>query len=231
MTKKNRQNEDRIILPEQEGTIKLEDKVIYLIGSLKNRKLITPLAKELRKLGVREVFEDWIAPGPEADDFWRDYEKEKGRNYGEALKGWAGKHIYEFDSFHIERADLGILCMPCGKSGHLEFGDILGSGKRGYILFNGEPERWDVMYQFADGIYFNKKELKKELIENGWKPTERKGFANIFSWFNNARNQGMNIAEAKKYVKDKIKEMMQDYRGYEKIAFQERYTSAMELLK
>jgi cell division septation protein DedD len=44
-------------------------KVIYLIGSLKNRKKIIDLANRLRKLGF-EVFDDWIAPGPDADDYW-----------------------------------------------------------------------------------------------------------------------------------------------------------------
>lgn len=151
----------------------LSDKMVYIIGSLKNREKILPLAKKLRKIGFQEVFEDWISPGPEADDFWRDYEKKRGRSYGEALKGWAGKHVYEFDKFHIDRSHIGIMCMPCGKSGHLELGYMLGRGKRGYILFDGEPKRWDVMYQFADGVFFRYNELEKELIENGWKPTER----------------------------------------------------------
>jgi hypothetical protein len=185
----------------------------------------------LRKLGFKEVFEDWISPGPEADDFWRDYEKERERNYGEALKGWAGTHVFEFDSFHIERSDIGIMCMPCGKSGHLEFGNMLGSGKRGYILFDGEPERWDVMYQFADGLFFNYENLEKELISEGWKPTKRKGFANIFMWFHSARQQGMNIEQAKKHVNQRLEEMMNDYRGYEKKAFESRYLAALELLK
>lgn len=209
----------------------LRNMTVYLIGSLKNREGIIPLAKELRKLGFKEVFEDWIAPGPEADDFWRDYEKEKGRSYGEALKGWAGTHIFEFDSFHIERADIGILCMPCGKSGHLEFGNILGSGKRGYILFNGEPERWDVMYQFADGVYFNKEELKKELTENGWKPTNRSGFANLFRWFEEARIKGMSVSQAKEQVRQKVEETMKRYRTYEKSALKAKYMAAIELLK
>lgn len=142
---------------------KLEDQVVYLIGSLKNRDKVIPMSKKLRKLGFKEVFDDWIAPGPNADDHWRDYEKKRGRTYGEALKGWAATHIFEFDSFHIDRSDLGIMYMPCGKSGHLELGVILGSGKRGYILFDKEPERWDVMYQFATGIFFNYEELKEEL--------------------------------------------------------------------
>jgi hypothetical protein len=39
--------------------------------------------------------------------------------------------------------------MPAGKSGHLELGYAIGSGKRGFVCFDQEPDRWDVMYRFA----------------------------------------------------------------------------------
>jgi len=136
---------------------------IYVIGSLKNDK-IPHIAKELREtLGV-EVFDDWFSPGPEADDFWRKYEKVRGSSYAQALSNWAGKHVFEFDKFHIDRLGIGVMVMPTGKSGHLELGYMLGQGKKGYILFDKEPERWDVMYQFATGVFFNKDELINELI-------------------------------------------------------------------
>ena len=208
----------------------LEDKIVYLLGSLKNRDGIIPFGNELRRMGFKEVFNAWIAPGPEADDFWRDYEKKSGQTYAQALKNWAGTHIFEFDSFHIERCDFGIMCMPCGKSGHLELGNILGSGKRGYILFDGEPDRWDVMYQFADGLYFNKEDLKKELIENAWKPTERNSFGNVFTWFHLARQSGMEDKIAKIYVKERVEKMMDNYRGYEREALKPQYESALALL-
>ena len=146
-----------------------KDKVVYLIGSLKNRKVIG-LAKKLREnFPTWEVFDDWISPGPEADDFWRDYEKERGSTYKQALGNWAGKHIFEFDKHHLDRADIGVLYMPCGKSGHLELGYHLGKGKPGFVLFDEEPERWDVMYQFATGVCFSHDELLHELnkIKNG----------------------------------------------------------------
>lgn len=136
---------------------------IYVIGSLKNEK-IPHIAKELREtLGV-EVFDDWFSPGPEADDFWRKYEKIRGSSYKQALSNWAGKHVFEFDKHHIDRLGIGVMVMPTGKSGHLELGYMLGQGKKGYILFDKEPERWDVMYQFASGIFFDKDELINELI-------------------------------------------------------------------
>lgn len=139
----------------------MKNKVIYLIGSLRNEK-IPHIAKELRELGF-EVFDDWFSPGPEADDFWRKYEKIRGSTYKEALNNWAGKHIYQFDKYHIDRSDIGILYMPGGKSAHLELGYMIGRGKKCYVLFDKEPERWDVMYQFAEDVFFNIDELKNEL--------------------------------------------------------------------
>ena len=150
----------------QNGQVKEEKTGIYLIGSLRNEN-VPVLAKELREaLGV-EVFDDWFSPGPKADDFWRDYEHVRGSTYKQALRNYAGTHVFEFDHFHIDRLPMGILYMPAGKSGHLELGYMIGRGKRTYILFDKEPERWDVMYQFTflngGDVFFDKKELIAEL--------------------------------------------------------------------
>lgn len=135
-----------------------EKLVIYLIGSLRNPD-IPILANQLREVGY-DVFDDWFAPGPEADDYWQKYETTRGRTYKEALNGYAARHIFEFDFHHLQKADIGILVLPTGKSGHLEFGWMVGQGKPGYVLFGaGEPERWDVMYQFATDVFFNMEEL------------------------------------------------------------------------
>ena len=131
---------------------------IYLIGSLRNPQ-IPHIANELRAVGY-DVFDDWFAPGPEADDYWQKYETARGRTYKEALEGYAAKHVFKFDFHHLQKANIGILVLPTGKSGHLEFGWMVGKGKPGYILFGtGEPERWDVMYQFANGVFFSMEEL------------------------------------------------------------------------
>lgn len=144
-----------------------DKKMIYVIGSLRNQN-IPLIANKLRKLGF-EVFDDWFSPGPEADDFWRNYEKVRGSTYKQALNNWAGKHVYEFDKFHIDRANIGIMVMPAGKSGHLEIGYMIGQGKPCFILFDEEPERWDVMYQFSQenggAICFNFEELQEELLK------------------------------------------------------------------
>jgi len=142
----------------------MNEQVVYLMGSLKNEN-IPHMANQIRELGFGEVFDDWFSPGPNADDYWRDYEKVRGSSYKQALTNWAGKHVFEFDKFHIDRADIGILVMPAGKSGHLELGYMIGSGKKCFIVFDEEPERWDVMYQFAHGLCFSFDELKEELLK------------------------------------------------------------------
>jgi nucleoside 2-deoxyribosyltransferase len=143
-----------------------DKKVIYLIGSLKNKK-IPLIAKQLREELGFEVFDDWFSPGPEADDFWRDYEKTRGSTHKQALSNYAGRHIYEFDKHHIDCADIGVLIMPAGKSGHLELGYMIGQGKPCFILFEEEPERWDIMHIFSKenggDIYYSFDELKMEL--------------------------------------------------------------------
>ena len=138
-------------------------KSIYIIGALRN-KAIPEFANELQQLGF-EAFADWFSPGPDADDFWRDYSKARGLTYKQALESYAARHIFDFDKYHLDRCDLAVMLMPAGKSGHLELGYTIGRGKPGYILFDGEPERYDVMVQFATGIFFKKEELFDKLRE------------------------------------------------------------------
>jgi hypothetical protein len=126
---------------------------IYLIGSLKNPKLPW-LGNDLRKLGF-DVFDDWHGAGPDADTCWRKYELTRGRHYAEALRGEAAENIFNFDLRHLESANVVILLLPAGKSGHLEFGFALGREKRGYVLFDTVPDTWDLMYKFADEVFFH----------------------------------------------------------------------------
>lgn len=136
--------------------------IIYLIGSLRNPE-IPLLGKYLRSLGF-EVFDDWFAAGPIADDSWQEYEKNKGHNHAQALSGYAAKHVFAFDFHHLNRSTMAVLALPAGKSGHLELGYIIGSGKPGYILYDQEPERWDQMYQFATGVFYNKEKLGEAIL-------------------------------------------------------------------
>lgn len=124
---------------------------VYLIGSLRNPN-IPSYAKLLRDVGF-EVFDDWFAVGPKADDHWMEYEKGRGRTYAEALKGYAARHTFDFDKIHIDAAQAGVLIYPAGKSAHLELGYMIGQGKPGYILIPEDLDRWDVMTQFATVVH------------------------------------------------------------------------------
>ena len=138
--------------------------MIYLIGSLKNPE-IPKIAQKLREATNQEVFDSWYSPGPEADDFLRDHIRFRGLSYPEAMNEYAVKHIFQFDKTHIDRAETVVMIMPAGKSGHLELGYAIGSGKRGYILFDKEPERFDVMHRFANEVFLDINKLIERLNE------------------------------------------------------------------
>lgn len=138
---------------------------IYLIGSLRNPK-VPEIAKKLRSAG-HDVFDDWYAAGPEADDYWQKYEQDRGHNFKQGLAGYAAEHVYSYDRSHLDANEIAVLLLPAGKSGHLELGYMIGQGKRGYILFDDqEPERWDVMYLFANNVFFKVEDLIKTLKDN-----------------------------------------------------------------
>lgn len=131
-------------------------KTLYIIGSLRNEQ-IPIIANEIRALGIDE-FSDWYSAGSLADDCWRDYEKGRGKTYAEALKGYAARHVFEFDKHHLERCDAALLVYPAGKSAHLELGYCAGKGKQTFVLLD-DPERWDVMLQFATKVFHTKEEM------------------------------------------------------------------------
>ena len=124
--------------------------MIYIIGSLRNDN-VPLIGNRIRELGI-EAFDDWFSPGERADDEWKDYEQARGHTYLEALAGYAARHVFEFDHHHLNRADMGLLICPAGKSCHLELGYLAGQGKPTFILLDKEDVRWDVMYQFATKV-------------------------------------------------------------------------------
>lgn len=130
---------------------------IYLIGSLRNPR-VPFIGSELRQAGF-DVFDDWFAAGPQADDCLWAYEQGRSHSCAEALTGYAAQHIFAFDKWHLERADVAVLIMPAGKSAFLELGIAVGQGKWGYILLDKEPERIDIMFQFAHGVTLDMAEL------------------------------------------------------------------------
>ena len=135
--------------------------MIYLIGSLRNDRII-PLGNAIRELGI-DVHDDWHSAGPEADDYWLTDQKLKGLTYKEALAGPAAQFVFNFDKEFLDRADAGVLVLPAGKSAHLEAGYLIGWRKPVFVLFDKEPDRWDVMYNFAKDVFFSVDDLIVEL--------------------------------------------------------------------
>lgn len=135
-------------------------KSLYIIGSLRNPKVIE-VSNEIRKLGV-DVFDDWYSPGPNADDFWKEYSKQRGQTYKQALESWSAQHIFQFDKHHLDRCEAALLILPAGRSCGIEFGYTIGRGKPGWILLD-DPERWDIMFQFASGIFDNLEDFIKNI--------------------------------------------------------------------
>jgi hypothetical protein len=141
--------------------IRPKNKKVYVIGSLRNPE-IPKWSAAIRNNGY-EVFDDWFAAGPTADDSWKEYEQGRGRKYRDAMKGYAARHVFEFDKKHIDEADIGVLILPAGKSGHAELGYMKGQGKKCIIVLNSEDERWDIMYNFFDYLVYDMKELLEAL--------------------------------------------------------------------
>jgi hypothetical protein len=126
--------------------------LLYIIGALKNSR-IPEIGSTLRAEGF-DVMDEWFTPGPEADENWQKYERQRGRSYAEALKGRAATNIFLFDRSYIDLADYVVLVMPAGKSAMLELGYAKGRGKKAYILLDGQdPDRYDVMPAVADEVF------------------------------------------------------------------------------
>lgn len=150
-------------------------KSIYVIGSLRNPQ-VPVLAGRLRELGL-DVFDDWFAAGPEADDWWQKYEQARGHDYRRALAGYPATQVFSYDKHHLDRCDACVLLLPAGKSGHLELGYMIGRGKPGYIIVPENTDRWDVMYKFATQVFHGEEEFLREI-----QPESNRREAGQFTW-------------------------------------------------
>jgi hypothetical protein len=138
-------------------------KSLYIIGSLRNVQ-VSVTAAHMRAFGY-DVFDDWFAAGPEADDWWKTYEIARGRTYQEALNGYAANQVFRYDKSHLDRCQAAVLVLPAGKSGHLELGYFIGTGKPGYVMLPEGDDRWDVMYRFATAVVRTPEGLNAELAK------------------------------------------------------------------
>jgi hypothetical protein len=140
--------------------------VIYIIGSLKHVR-VHKVALDLREAGF-EVFDDWHATAPDADRFWTAYERDhRGHNLRDALRGKAAQNQFQFDFKHLAACKGAVMVMPAGKSAHLELGFVRGLGKPGFILFDQDPEEFDLMYAFATDVCYGVEELVAAMTKAG----------------------------------------------------------------
>ena len=131
---------------------------VYIIGALKNPRI--PLVGNLLRAEGYDVMDEWFTPGEHADTNWQAYEKLRGRSYEDALAGRAARNIYMFDRAYLDLSDVAVLVMPAGKSAMLELGYAKGSQKHTVLFLDGaEPDRYDVMPNFADYVVSGELEL------------------------------------------------------------------------
>lgn len=138
---------------------------VYLIGSLRNEK-VPALGRSLRRaVPEATIFDDWFAAGPEADDKWKDYEQARGREYEDALGGFAAKNVFAFDKGHLDSSTHAVLVLPAGKSGHMEVMYAqYGAKLQCAILLEPDTDpRWDVMYQFIPNVFRTAAQLEEWL--------------------------------------------------------------------
>lgn len=129
-------------------------KKVYVASSWRNEHQQT-LVHELRLMGC-EVY-DFKHPGGEAgfkwsniDENWQNWTMEQ---YRDALKNDYAQFGFNRDFDAMKAADICVLCLPCGRSAHLEAGWMKGAGKK-VVAFIAPGERIEpeLMYGLLDGV-------------------------------------------------------------------------------
>lgn len=135
--------------------------LVYVGGSMRNRKGVLEVAKALEEAGV-ETFHSWINPGEETDDKWQEWQKSLGRDYFAAMKDPHVANVFNFDKLWLRKSDAFVMVGPAGKSAHAELGFMYGCGKPTVVLMEEEPERWDIM---CPAFAWEMARTKEEVVE------------------------------------------------------------------
>ena len=124
------------------------------------------LVEELRKMGF-EVYDfkhphgDFGFQWSDIDPDWQNWEMV---DYRYALNTDYARFGFNRDFDAMKAADICVLCLPCGRSAHLEAGWMKGAGKKVIAYINPdvriEPE---LMYGLLDGIALDLDDLRKIL--------------------------------------------------------------------
>jgi hypothetical protein len=119
---------------------------VYVASSWRNPLQVAVVAA-LRSLGI--VCYDYRSPAPGKEGFsWRDvspsWEHWTASQWREALSHRVAKAGFGLDRDALERADAGVLVLPCGRSAHLEAGWLAGRGVPVFTLAL-EPQEPELM--------------------------------------------------------------------------------------
>lgn len=137
-------------------------KKVYVASSWRNEHQ-QEVVQKLREVGY-EVY-DFKHPQGEAGFKWsnidENWQKWSMQEYKKALNHPYAQFGFNRDFDAMKEADICVLCLPCGRSAHLEAGWMKGAGKRvvAYIppTEKIEPE---LMYGLLDGIATDLNELR-----------------------------------------------------------------------
>ena len=152
---------------------------IYVASSWRN-KFQPDVVQALREWG-HEVY-DFRHPAPGNDGFawsaidrnwidWTSTQMREGLNHPIAAAGFK----LDFDA--MERADVFVLVLPCGRSAHLEAGWAVGAGKKVvvYVPETGPRQEPELMYLMTSAIVVTMDELSGA-IHILWKEKEGASF-------------------------------------------------------
>lgn len=141
--------------------IEIMKKKIYVASSWRNEHQQS-LVNELRLFGY-EVY-DFKHPNGDPGFQWTNidvnWQNWNMKQYREALKDDYAKFGFNRDFDAMKESDICVLCLPCGRSAHLEAGWMKGAGKKviAYIP-NGVEIEPELMYGLLDGIAINIEEV------------------------------------------------------------------------
>jgi nucleoside 2-deoxyribosyltransferase len=87
--------------------------------------------------------------------------------YRDALKDDYAQFGFSRDFDAMKSADICVLCLPCGRSAHLEAGWMKGAGKKVIAFIHPEDRiEPELMYGLIDGIAFSIQELAQIMKGN-----------------------------------------------------------------
>ena len=134
---------------------------IYVASSWRNEERQQMVVKRLRALG-HKVY-DFRHPTPGDHGFhWSEidpeYKEWDGSRFRARLNHPVAIDGYCKDMGALQKCDVCILVLPCGRSAHIEAGWAAGAKKLVAVLLDGQLEP-ELMYKMLDSICVNMEEL------------------------------------------------------------------------